>query len=365
MNRLKGAIVVVASLAIVIVAHHYLRRSDPAQTRRAPGETPVVVDAVGFRHFTDEIEAIGTASANESVVITSPVSDLVAQVLFQDGAAVKAGDVLVRLESAEEAAQLSEAKAAYDEQTRQFDRVKSLRGQDLVSQEEFETAQSDLAEAEARLQAAQARLDDRTVTAPFDGVLGIRQVSPGTLVSPGSEITTLDDLSVVKVDFTVPETLLGEIAVGQSLEARSAAWPDRRFRGKITSIDSRVDPTTRAVAVQARIPNPDRRLRGGMLLTVDLECRPRDSVAVPEKSLMAYADRQYVFVLEDDQTVAQRGVTLGERAAGWAEVEDGLEPGETIVTEGAMNLRDGARVQVQTTDAPAADSNAPTSPGWE
>ena len=103
-----------------------------------------------------------------------------------------------------------------------------------------------------------------------------------------------------------------------------------------------MDPTTRAVAVQARVPNPDRRLRTGMLLTVELAGRPRDAVAVPEKALLAYADKQYVFVLQDDGTVAQRGVTLGEREAGWVEVADGLKEGDTIVVDGTMNLRDGA-----------------------
>ncbi len=346
MKQLKAAIVVLASLAVVFLAHHILKRSDPGRSPRAAGDTPVAVEAVGMRHFTDRIEAIGTASANESVTITSSVSDLVAEVLFQDGALVKPGDILVRLRDAEESAELAEARVAREEQARRFERVKTLREKNMVAEQEFETAESDLDAASARLLAAEARMQDRVITAPFEGVLGIRQVSPGTLVSPGSTITTLDDLSVVKIDFTVPETLLAELATGQSLEARCAAWPDERFRGKVTSIDSRVDPATRAVAIQARVPNPDRRLRAGMLLTVELECRPRDAAAVPEKALLAYADKQYVFVVQDDQTVSQRAVRLGEREAGWVEIEDGLEAGEMIVVDGTMNLRDGARVSV-------------------
>jgi len=360
MKQLKAAIVVLASLAVVVLAHHFLKRSDPGRSPRAAGETPVAVEAVGVRHFTDRVQAIGTASANESVTITSSVSDLVAEVLFQDGALVKPGDVLVRLRNAEESAELAEAKVACEEQARRLERVKALREQDMIAEQEFETAQSALDAASARLLAAEARMQDRVITAPFEGVLGIRQVSPGTLVSPGSTITTLDDLSVVKIDFTVPETLLAEIAIGQSLEARCTAWPEERFRGRVTSIDSRVDAATRAVALQARVPNPNRRLRAGMLLTVELECRPRDTAAVPEKALLAYADRQYVFVVQDDQTVSQRAVTLGEREAGWVEIEDGLRAGELIVVDGTMNLRDGARVRVS--EPPSGDGATPPPP---
>jgi membrane fusion protein (multidrug efflux system) len=361
MKLLKAIIVILASFAAIVVAHHFLKRSDAGRSPRAAGETPVVVEVVGVRHFTDRIEAIGTASANESVTITSTVSELVEKVLFQDGALVKRGDVLARLESAEESAGLEETRTALDEQTRQFERVKALREKDMVAEQEFDTARSALDAANARFLAAQARLQDRIITAPFEGVLGIRQVGPGTLVTPGSAITTLDDLSVIKIDFTVPETLLAELAVGQSVEARCAAWPDERFAGKVTSIDSRVDPTTRAVAVQARAPNPDRRLRTGMLLTVELASRPRDAVAVPEKALIAYADKQYVFVLRDDQTVTQRGVTLGERVAGWVEVEDGLKRGDTIVVDGMMDLRDGARVLVSGSPDEAVDPTTPPS----
>jgi membrane fusion protein, multidrug efflux system len=282
-------------------------------------------------------------------------------VLFQDGALVKPGDVLVRLENAEESASVEAARVDVDDQTRQFERVKALREKDMVSQEEFDTAKGALDAAAARFRASQARLKDRIITAPFEGVLGIRRVSPGTLVSPGTVITTLDDLSVVRVDFSVPEALLAEVALGQSVEARGAAWPDELFQGKVTSIDSRVDTATRAVAVQARIPNADRLLRTGLLLTVELACRPRDSVAVPEQALLAYTDKQFVFVLKDDQTVEQRAVTLGARDAGWAEILGGLKQGERIVVDGAMNLRDGASVSISDSTGVAAPTPPPPS----
>jgi membrane fusion protein (multidrug efflux system) len=297
--------------------------------------------------------------AVESVTITPPVTERVARLHFDDGESVAPGDTLVELEHAEESAELDAERIGLAEQERQFERVKTLRESDLVSQEEFDLARDDLHVARARVEAAEARLRDRVLTAPFAGVLGIRRVSPGTLVSPGQVITTLDDLRAVKVDFTVPEALLSRLSVGQPIRARCAAWPDEVFDGRTTSIDSRVDPTTRAVAVQARIPNPGGRLRAGMLLTVELTCCPREALGVPERALLSYADKQYVFVVRSDGTAGQREIQLGVRDVGWVEVLGGLEPGEMVVVDGLLGLRDGAPVRLE--DSSASPSDEPSS----
>jgi membrane fusion protein (multidrug efflux system) len=358
MKPLRPIIVIAAALAVVFVAHHFIRRSEPQQRQTGGGETMVVTEAVAARSFADRTQAIGTVSANESVTVTPPVTERVAAVLFEDGAFVEAGDVLVELEHAEESAAVEESKIGLEEQARQLDRVRELSERGLVSQEDLDLAQGDLDAARARLLAAQARLQDRIITAPFAGVLGIRKVSPGTLVSPGDVITTLDDLSTVKVDFTVPEALLSDVALGQPVQARCVPWPDDVFGGKVTGIDSRVDRTTRAVGVQARIPNPRRRLRGGMLMTVELTCCPREALGVPERALLSYADKQYVFVVRSDQTVEQREVKLGTRDVGWVEVNEGLSQGETIVVDGLLSLRDGARVAVSGSPGDSFDQTA-------
>jgi membrane fusion protein (multidrug efflux system) len=351
MKLLKPLIVVVGCLAVVFVAQHYIRRSEPPQ-RRGGGDTPVVAQVVEARSFADRTEAIGTISANESVTVTPAATERIARIHFADGAFVGQGDVLVELEHAEESAALEEARIDLAEQERQLGRIETMREQNLVSQEEFDFTQGDVDAARARVAAAEARIGDRVITAPFSGVLGIRRVSPGALVSPGIVITTLDDLSVVKVDFTVPEALLSEVALGQSIEGRAAPWPEERFSGKVIGIDSRVDPSTRAVGMQARIPNPRGRLRAGMLLTVELTCCPRESPSVPERALLSFADKQYVYVVREDQTVEQREVVLGARDVGWVEIVDGLSPGETIVVDGLLNLRDGASVRLDGGDAP-------------
>ena len=198
--------------------------------------------------------------------------------------------------------------------------------------------------AEARLATAQAKLRDLIIVSPFDGVLGIRHVSRGTLLNPGTLITTLDDLSAVKLDFAVPETFLASLKPGQDIEAHSVAWPGETFKGTVSCIDSRVDANTRAVTVQAVIPNPENRLRPGMLLTVKLFSNQRNSACVPEKALVAYGEHQYVYILRKDSTVEKREVKLGQRDSGQVEITAGLNKNECIVVEGTTDLRDGAKV---------------------
>jgi membrane fusion protein (multidrug efflux system) len=350
MKLLRSLVVIAASVAVVLLAHHFIRRSEPAGRPRG-GETPVIAEIIQPRDFADRTEAVGTATAEESVLITPAVSERVARILFEDGEKVEAGDVLVELEHDEEAAALEEARANLAEESQRFERMKALGEQDLVAQEELDTSQTNLEAARARFLSAEARLRDRIITAPFYGVVGMRRVSPGALVTPGEVITTLDDLSYIKVDFTVPEALLSDILLGQPVSVRSAAWPDDAFDGRVTSIDSRVDPTTRAVGVQARIPNGHGKLRVGMLLTVELTCCPREAPGVPERALLSYADRQYVYLIRAGRTVSQQEVKLGTRDVGWVEVREGLGVGDTIVVDGLLNLRDGASVRIESFDA--------------
>ncbi|MBN2713743.1 MAG: efflux RND transporter periplasmic adaptor subunit [Planctomycetes bacterium] len=346
MKTVKTIGVIIASVIVVIILQRNFGKSELPPNMRMQGESRVIVYVVKERHFANRIEAIGTARANEAITITSTVADRVDKILFKDGAQVKAGDMLVQLECEQERALLDEARINLAEQKREFERIKALREKKVVAEQAFDTQRSVVEAAEAQFAAAQAVLHDRMISAPFPGIIGIRQVSPGALINPGDEISTLDDLSIIKLDFTVPETYLSELKNGQAIEAHSIAWPDKTFTGKVTSVDSRVNPTTRAVAVQAQIENPDLSLRAGMLLTVELISKPRDSISVPEKALVAYAEKEFVYILNADNTVSRRQVQLGMRETGWTEILDGLSAGETIVTEGVINLRDGATVTV-------------------
>ena len=171
-------------------------------------------------------------------------------------------------------------------------------------------------------------------------------MSPGSLVRPGDQITTLDDIDVIKLDFSVPETFVALIRPGLEVRARSAAYPDRRFAGRVTSVDPRVNPTTRTVRVRAELPNPDHALRPGMLLTVDLIKNRRDALSVPEQALVPVGDRQFVYVVDGVGEARRVEVEIGSRRPGTAEVLRGLAEGDRVVVEGAHRLRPGSRVEV-------------------
>ena len=357
MKHLKIIGVIAAVAAVGFLAQLYLRRSKSASVGpAAQGGRDVLVETVGARRFETRIEAIGTAYANESVDITATVSERIKDICFENGAFVKAGKLLVQLDDAEERAELEEAKVSLAEQQRELERITELREKKVAAQQELDSRQSAMESAAARLAAAEARLRDRAIAAPFAGIIGLRRVSAGALVSPGTVITTLDDVQVIKARFSIPETALADIKAGQAIEAGSAAWPGTTFTGVVASIDSRVDPVTRAVTVEAHVPNTEAKLRPGMLMTVTLISSPRDSTGVPEKALVAYADNSYAFVLRSDGAVEQRKLRLGQRDFGWAEVVDGLKKGEKIVVEGVMDLKNGSRVRVagEPTERPGA-----------
>jgi membrane fusion protein (multidrug efflux system) len=321
-----------------------------AEAGAAPAPTVVVTARVEPVEWRDSLEALGTARANESVMLTAKVSETVRKVAFDSGDVVQAGDVIVDLSSGAQLAGLEEARAAYREAERQLARSQELAESKIISESQLDTQRATRDAAKARMDVVRAQLSDRVITAPFDGVLGLRQVSPGSLVTPGTPIATLDDISVIKLDFSVPERFLAVLAKGQEIVAQSETYPDREFAGKVASVDSRVDPVTRSLAVRAEIPNRERLLRPGMLLAVRLYQSPRQAIVVPEIAVIQVGTEAFVYRVAPDQTATRAPITLGARRRGEVEVTSGLAPGDTIVTEGAVKLRDGARV----TTAPAA-----------
>lgn len=307
---------------------------------------PVNVIAVAARSeiLADTIEALGTTYANESVTLTAKVTDTVGKVRFEDGQFVEQGTVLVELTDEEEQALLEEAQASLRDAITQRNRLKDLRAQNVVAASSLDEAEARVDGARARLNTIVARLKDRLVRAPFSGLLGFRQVSEGTLITPGTAITTLDDISLIKLDFTVPETALAVLARDQQIIAQSAAYGDRGFAGVVSSIGSRVDPVTRAVVVRAIIQNPDRALRPGMLMTVRLVTRQRDALVVPESSLIQLGTATYVFKVSDDRRAVRTQVTTGARRRGLVEILEGVSAGEVVITEGIIKVREGSAV---------------------
>ncbi len=321
--------------------------ADAPQGGAGGGAAPpvkVVTAPVREDAWIDRIEALGTARANESVTLTAKVTETVARVAFEDGDLASEGQVLVDLTGRAEVASLEEAQANYTEALQQYRRQVELVEAGTIARSQLDTLVATRDAAKARMDAIRARLSDRVIVAPFAGLLGFRQVSPGTLVTPGTPIATLDDVSVIKLDFSVPERFLSTLAVGQDIQAKSAAWPGQAFTGRVSSVGSRVDAVTRTVTVRAEIPNPDLQLRPGMLLTVDLLLPPRPALVIPELALIQVGSQQSVFRVDAEGAVAQVPVRSGARRRGEVEIVEGLSAGERIVVEGTVKLRSGARV---------------------
>jgi len=301
----------------------------------------------------ERVEALGTLRANESVSITSNVTETISAVHFDDGQRVKEGDLLVEMTSAEEHALLEEGQARAAEAERQYDRVRSLARQRSASESLLDERKRDLDTARAALVAIESRLADRLVKAPFSGVLGLRNISRGALVEPGDLITTLDDDSVMKLDFTVPSVFLSSLKPGLRIEAQSRAYGERVFDGVVRGVDSRIDPVTRSVTVRALLPNPERALRPGLLMQVQLLIDPRDAVVVPEAALMQQGQDHFVALLvdrDDGLTVERKQVEIGTRQPGVVEIRSGLAAGNRVVTEGQDKARPGQPVKVLAVD---------------
>lgn len=323
------------------------------------GGPPLPVLAVPARteRLALEIEALGTARANESIEVTSKTSNTVTTVRFTEGQQVRKGAVLVELDSEQARADLAVAEAALKESASQYRRSRELFETKVLSQQQIEQIEATHDANRARVAAARARLNDTIVRAPFDGRVGLRRVSVGSLVAPGTVMTTLDDTSSIKLDFSVPETAVGALEPGLVLTATSAAYPEQRFAGIVASIDSRIDPTTRAVTVRAILPNDSGLLKPGMFLTVRLERGATDMLTVPEESLLPEQGDMFVWVVADGQA-SKRKVQIGQRSVGSVQVVAGLQPGELVVTEGTQRLRDGARVEVLPQQPAAAPARA-------
>ena len=309
------------------------------------GVVTVTTEVVREQPFNDTLQAIGTARARESITVTAKVSEVVREVHFESGDVVGKGAVLVTLSGQQQQAALREAEAAATEAERLYKRQQELAAQQLIARSQLDAQRAMRDSARARVEQVRAQLAERVVRAPFAGVLGIRQVSPGALVSPGTPIATLDDLTRMYVDFPVPEGALSHVAPGQLVRGHVEAWPDRRFEGSVETVDARVDPSTRSVTVRASFPNPERLLRPGMLVTVLLERQERQALLVPEIAIVQVGQTSFAWRVKDDGSVEQAPVSLGSRTEGKVEVLRGLEAGDRIVVDGTGKLRPGSIIE--------------------
>ncbi len=363
MRTITQVAIVAAIAAVAAAGWHYQDRlpwvggDNQAQANRGDGgRRAIVVEVAKARvgRGTRTLDAVGTARADEAVVLTPKVTGLIQRIAFAEGQWVERGTTLVNLDATMLEAELQEARAEWENARTLYQRALKLLKTRNVAQARVDELAMLLTAGDAAVRAKRAELADYDIRAPFSGRLGMRNVSVGALIRPGDPITTLDDTRVIKLDFPVPETALASIEPGLAVVARSTAYPDRRFDGIVQTVDSRVDPVTRSVAVRARLPNPGNLLKPGMFLTVQLVVGVKENaVLVPEESVLASPAGQYVFAVVEGKAV-RRPIVIGRRLPGEVEVLSGIAPGAEVITGGIQKVRDGVPVTRRDGGAAAA-----------
>jgi membrane fusion protein (multidrug efflux system) len=311
----------------------------------APTVIPVVLAVAEQRQTATRVEAVGTTLSRRAIQIVPMASGRVEQIAFEPGQFVKAGDVLVRLDDDIQRADVAEAEAKLQETVLALQRANALRQKNAVPEATVDQLVAAQASGQAELDRARRRLADRTVRAPFAGVMGLRQVDLGARVDENSVLTTLDDRSEMEIEFSLAEAMYGQIFAGQPVVATSVAFPGRSFEGVVINIDSRVDPTSRAFKVRARLPNPDLTLPAGMFMQIAVVLDSREAIMIPEEAVIVQGNRTFVYVVAGGKA-AVRPIRVGHRETGAVEVAEGVAAGEAVVVRGSPRLRDGAPVQV-------------------
>ena len=312
---------------------------------RKPEPPLVTVAAAETTRFVERIDAVGTAVANEQVTLAAPVTDRILSLNFDDGDFITRGQVVAVLATGQESAQLAQAGAREREAQQQLNRLNSLKARGFATNSAVDSQSALAAQAGAQAAEARASIGDRVVRAPFSGWVSLRTISAGAVVTAGTPIAQISDISQIKLDFPVPETLLGQIRPGMTIDAVATAFPDQPFRGRIASIDPVLNLETRAATVRAILANGDRKLKPGMLLRVRIEAAARSSVSVPEIAVIGEGDQSFVFTIEDGKA-KRLPVKTGLRQEGRVEIVEGLRPGARIVIEGVVKISDGQRVRL-------------------
>jgi membrane fusion protein (multidrug efflux system) len=321
----------------------------------------VIVQSVALRDLQNNIEALGNLRAYESTVITAKTTKTVTHIHFDDGQRVNKGAVLVEMTNAEESALMDEARLTATEAKKQLERNEALAKTGAVSPSLLDQRTREYQAAQARYLAVQARLKDLIITAPFSGVVGLRDISVGSLVTPGQVITTLNDDSKMKLDFSVPAVYLRSLKVGLPIEAQSYDLGNQVFKGKVFSIDNQIDESTRSIKVRAILDNPNHELKQGLLITVVVRADVRKSLVLSEAALVPMGSNNFVFVLQPNKdtrvspwVAEKRQIQIGQRYKGLVEVVGGLKEGEKVVTHGLQKIHVGQALNIM-----AEQSNDP------
>jgi membrane fusion protein (multidrug efflux system) len=319
--------------------------------------------------WTDRLEAVGTVVAVNGAQVTTEAAGVVDSIRFESGQEVKAGTVLLTLDTRTDIAELKALSAQAELARNELARFERLYGLESISKAELDRRQSEYDQAAARAAAQQARIAQKTIRAPFSGELGIRQVNLGQFVAPGNPIVSLQSLDPVYVNFSLPEQNLARLREGLQVRLSVDAYPGETFEGRISAIEPEVDTATRNVRVQATVPNPQRKLRPGMFSRLSIDfANSRTVILVPRTAISFAPFGNSVYVVTEtgegeqkSRVVKRRFVKTGEIRGDLVEVTEGLKAGEEIASSGLLKLQNDTRVTINNSVQPSAEE-APTPP---
>jgi RND family efflux transporter MFP subunit len=307
------------------------------------GAVNVITAPVETDQGGETIVALGTAKAARSVTIFPQVTGMVTELLFTPGQEVEADAVLVRLEEDEQKVAVERAHVALDQARETLERSQTLAKSKTISDVALSEAESAVQLAEIEVKSAEIALQRRSVAAPFSGVTGLTDISVGDLVTPSTEIVTLDDVSTIRIGFEVPERWAARIVLDQPMSATAQGLPGADFSGRIVAIDNRIDETTRTLRLEAELANEGNALKAGMAANVQLRFDTDRQLAVP--TLAVQWDRRGSFVWKIAEGAARRAeIAILRRQSGIVVVQGEIEAGDLVVVEGIQRLREGAKV---------------------
>jgi membrane fusion protein (multidrug efflux system) len=355
----------VLSLAAALVFASALHAGEPPGKAGAPGggkappPMPVETAIAATAAVNDEVSAVGTLQANESVIVRPEIAGRVTAIKFEEGQPVNENDELFTIDAQEYRAQVAQSAATVKLNEMNYTRSKDLLDKSLISRKDYDEAAAKLEESKAKLALDQSRLDKTVIRAPFAGIVGVRNVSPGAYVRIGDDLVSLEDIDPIKVEFRIPETFARQVRTGQRVGVRVDAYPNETFSGEVYAIDTRMDAQTRTMLLRARAPNPKRNLRPGMFARVALVLATRSqALVVPEQAVVPFGNDLFVYRVVDGKAVQTR-VQTGRRMEGKVEIKTGLNKDDVVITAGQMKLRDGMAVMVPGAKPPAPAQGAP------
>lgn len=353
MKKLFAPISLVRNFCFFAVLAGLTVLSSPAlaeEKKPAVPAPPMLVEAAVVKKAASgkEITAVGTVRADEAVAIATEIAGRIAAINFSEGGRVAKGEVLLRLDAAISEAQRDEAQANLTLSAANYQRAEALLKEQAISAQEVDAARAQFLLHQAQLRLRNAELAKSVIVAPFAGVVGLRQVSPGSYVQAGTLIVTLDALDSVKVDFRLPESYANTIKIGQTLTLSVAALGSESLTGTVYAIDPQIDEKGRSLLLRARVANPAGLLRPGMFATVRLSAGTAgETLVIPEEAIVLQSSGQKVYRVVAGK-VDLVAVTTGKRRQGEVEILTGLSAGDTVVTAGQLKIRPGTEVKIAT-----------------